>query len=197
MLLDGLILSIVIGWFRGGSLKRLASAEFRCGWLIIAAFAFQNLVALAQSYLELPKVAAFLGIILAYLVLLVVVWLNWRDRWILLVGLGVLLNFIVIILNGGMPVSLEVVRQYASPEKIKAVEQLQSALHIPMTDRTVFKFLSDIIPLPPPYPHPQIVSVGDVLVSLGVFAFIQRHMVYRGKRRTRLFKIGRKEEDIY
>jgi hypothetical protein len=48
--------------------------------------------------------------------------------------------------------------------------------HTLISEKTLFKFLADVIPLPPPFPDPSVVSVGDFLMFYGVFSFIQNAM---------------------
>ncbi|OQY40369.1 hypothetical protein B6228_01860 [Candidatus Atribacteria bacterium 4572_76] len=49
--------------------------------------------------------------------------------------------------------------------------------HTLITEKTLFKFLADVIPLSPPFPDPSVVSVGDFLMFYGVFSLIQNAMV--------------------
>jgi hypothetical protein len=50
-----------------------------------------------------------------------------------------------------------------------------------MDASTHLSFLGDIIPLSSPYPRTQIISIGDVVMNVGIFLFIQFMMVKRGK----------------
>jgi len=46
-----------------------------------------------------------------------------------------------------------------------------------ITEKTLFKFLADVIPLSPPFPDPSVISAGDFLLFYGVFSLIQNAMV--------------------
>jgi len=55
-----------------------------------------------------------------------------------------------------------------------------------VSDSTRFIFLGDVLKTPPLYPLPKMYSIGDVLLAIGVFAFIQGAMnsiknKYKGK----------------
>jgi len=49
--------------------------------------------------------------------------------------------------------------------------------HALVTEKTLFRFLADVIPLSPPFPDPSVVSAGDFLMFYGVFSLIQNAMV--------------------
>jgi len=49
--------------------------------------------------------------------------------------------------------------------------------HALVTEKTLFRFLADVIPLSPPFPDPSIVSAGDFLMFYGVFSLIQNAML--------------------
>lgn len=59
----------------------------------------------------------FYLLLASYLLLIMAALINHNDKAFLLMGLGFLLNFLVIAANGTMPVSLEVAARIASPEK--------------------------------------------------------------------------------
>jgi hypothetical protein len=42
--------------------------------------------------------------------------------------------------------------------------------------KTNLWLLGDIINIPPPYPFPQTISIGDIFIALGAFLFIQNNM---------------------
>ncbi|MFH1939136.1 MAG: DUF5317 family protein, partial [bacterium] len=46
-----------------------------------------------------------------------------------------------------------------------------------ITEKTLFRFLADVIPLSPPFPDPSVVSAGDFLMFYGVFSLIQNAML--------------------
>lgn len=137
---------------------------------------------LIGRFLQFGRVYAFYALIISYLLLFAVVWFNRKNRFIQIMGVGIALNFLVILLNGGMPVPLTLVQKFC-PQGYEYVGNVQGLLHIPMVESTRLKFLGDLIPFPALLPRPcfALVSLGDVFLSVGVFLLIQRGMVYRGK----------------
>ncbi len=160
-------------------------------WLFIVAFLLQLSLPQLVSVLSLDKSFAFYILVFSYALLIGGIVLNKKNKYFLVIGLGILLNFVVIALNRGMPVSLETVAKYGSPEAALKIKQSFDFIHISMSSETLLKFLADIIPMPTLLPlGMSLVSVGDLFLSLGIFLVVQKQMVYIGKRR--LGKRGKK-----
>ncbi|WLR61348.1 DUF5317 domain-containing protein [Guptibacillus hwajinpoensis] len=178
MVFDGILLSILVGYLRKGSLKGFAHLSFKAGWIFpllllieIGIFTFQS------SYAWLGTLSAPL-FMLIYIVGLIFLWLNRKmNIGIMLLFIGVLLNFIVMAINGGrMPVSLEAAN-ILDPAYAESIKNGLYGKHAVLTDSTAFGFLGDIIPITNPYPKDQVISIGDIIMNIGIFIFIQRVMV--------------------
>ncbi|MFK3960629.1 DUF5317 domain-containing protein [Guptibacillus hwajinpoensis] len=178
MVFDGILLSILVGYLRKGSLKGFAYLSFKAGWIFpllllieIGIFSFQS------SYAWLGTLSAPLFMVI-YIVGLIFLWLNRKmNIGIMLLFIGVLLNFIVMAINGGrMPVSLEAAN-ILDPAYAEAIKNGPYGKHAVLTDSTAFGFLGDIIPITDPYPKDQVISIGDIIMNTGIFIFIQRVMV--------------------
>lgn len=80
-------------------------------------------------------------------------------------------------LNGGrMPVSLEAAT-ILDPAYASAIQNGLYGKHAVLTDSTLLGFLGDVIPITDPYPKDQVISIGDIVMNIGIFIFIQRVMV--------------------
>jgi hypothetical protein len=98
-----------------------------------------------------------------------------------LLGLGLLLNFLVIVLNGGfMPITPEALVRTGYDAN---VSQLETGYLVGRTKNIVMElgearlwFLSDIVVIPEPFPIPSVLSVGDLLIVVGVFFFLRESM---------------------
>jgi hypothetical protein len=90
--------------------------------------------------------------------------------WIV-AAVGVALNMLVVSANGGyMPQSVEA-REVAGRTKDRPVEQVEQLTNVhPMTPESRLPFLGDIIPEPSWMPMANVISVGDLLLSLGIAA---------------------------
>lgn len=185
MLVEFVVLGTIIGWLRGGRLGRVADVPIRLSWLILAAFGLQIILSHSLGLFDWPRELVLTLLLVSFLALIGVLvynYLTWKEWAMLLMALGLLLNFLVIAVNGGMPVSVELTERYQSTEALQRLKEDPDLLHVPLTDGSSLSFLADVIPIPPPYPASGIISLGDIVLAIGVLLFVQRAMLYQGKR---------------
>lgn len=178
MLVDFLIISFLIGLFRGGSIKGLAKIPFKNLELIFLSFIIRYLpLILRGSILELAIRFNWLIVTISYMLLLYALTKNIHINAVGLVTLGVFLNFLVISANGWkMPVSLWAV-DVTNLDSLKVLLFDSEYLYHKAIDSTTrLKFLADVIPMPPPYPKPRVFSIGDLAMGLGLYFVIQKYM---------------------
>jgi len=150
----------------------LANIKVRFGWLIIIAVLVQSMpfaLSAPSSFVELKKAL----LVLSYVLLLWVLSRNLHSWGMRILLLGTLLNFLAIVANGGlMPVSPEA-RLWAGKPALgesgfgKVLPEGTGIL-LPI-DQTNLWLLSDIIPIN--FIH-VVLSIGDVLIALGLLIFI-------------------------
>lgn len=110
---------------------------------------------------------------LIYLAIFTVTILNFNKKFMKLLFAGTLLNFIAIVSNDfKMPVLVSEVLSNVEAKKMY-LQTGQDLIHSLLTEDTKFKMLCDIFTLPPPYPFPKTISIGDILLLLGVFVVWQ------------------------
>lgn len=108
------------------------------------------------------------------LLLLGFVWVNRNLPGFWLLGLGLLANFTVIVLNGGMmPLRPEVADQLVLPGS-ESILQLGQRVGfgkdiLLAKEDTVLWFLGDVFLLPAFLNYPLAFSLGDILISTGAF----------------------------
>lgn len=105
-------------------------------------------------------------VLVSYLPLLLFVWLNREMAGMWIAGLGILMNFTVIVLNSGMPVLTEAVEIAGGSGDL-----VLGAKHVILDESTRLPFLADIIPLPG-----AVLSLGDVFLAIGIGAFLEDQM---------------------
>jgi len=133
---------------------------------------------------NLLKILSFSWLI--YIALLYVSALNIKKSYMMLFFMGTLLNFIAIGANDfKMPVLVSEILTDVETKKMYLLSG-QDLIHSLLTESTKFKFLCDIITLAPPYPFPKTISVGDVLLLSGIFAFWQD--IFEGTEKKQLKK---------
>jgi hypothetical protein len=189
ILVAAVAVSTLIGLLRGGRLIRLADLQIRWPGLALVAVALQ--VPLVYNLLHdrvvLGVSVAQLLLGVAWLLVIGLVWVNWRLPGMPLVGLGIGCNLLVMTLNGGwMPITPEALSQLG---RLAWVESGGHAAKIPGSKSVMLPraetrlwWLSDIFVLAPPFPVPAAFSVGDVLIALGIFWLLQQVLLGRVNR---------------
>lgn len=177
MVFDGIILSFIVGFLRKGNLKAMYTLKLSWGWVFPLLLVFQIGVFSLQNKIEtLGQISGYLYIAV-YIVGLTFLFLNRNHPGFNLILAGVFLNFLVMVVNGGrMPVSAEAAA-VLDPSYIAALKDGLYAKHALLTEASKLGFLGDIIPLSDPYPRTQIISIGDVIMNVGIFLFIQHLML--------------------
>jgi len=158
------VIAIILGAIRGGNLRNLAGVRVTLWWLLLLGFlilAIANLLPTDQH-----KLAVAL-ILISYLPLLLFVLLNRNLSGIWIAGIGILMNFTVIVANAGMPV-LKEAAQIASGSSANLA---LGAKHVILTTETSLPFLADVLPLPG-----AVLSLGDVFLAIGIGVFIEYQM---------------------
>ena len=174
-----IIISIIIGLLRNGKLSSLSQISLKKTELIVLACLIQaGLVFLGPKRVKFVLDYSPYMLIFSYIVLLLAVWYNKKIKGIKIIALGIIFNFIVIVVNGGhMPVLLSSLYKAGLDDFALVLKEGTYVTHTLITEKTLFKFLADVIPLSPPFPDPSVVSVGDFLMFYGVFSLIQNAMV--------------------
>jgi Family of unknown function (DUF5317) len=164
-----IVLAFVLGFVFGGRLSRFEGVRIR--WWALA------LAGLAVQFIPLPEGAggtdlAVRTVVLAasYVALIVFAAVNVRLPGIPVMLVGLVLNAIVITTNGGMPVSASALRASDQADVLADLQRSGADKHHLETGGDVVTFLGDVIAIPSPIA--QVVSIGDVLVYLGLIWFV-------------------------
>ena len=173
------IISIIIGLLRNGKLSSLSQISLTKIELIVLACLIQaGLIFLGSKNIKFVLDYSSYMIIFSYIVLLLAVWYNKDLKGMNFIALGIIFNFIVIVVNGGhMPVLFSSLHKAGLNDFALVLKEGTYVTHTLITEKTLFRFLADVIPLSPPFPDPSVVSVGDFLMFYGVFSLIQNAMV--------------------
>jgi hypothetical protein len=170
-------LAIGIGYVLGGRLSSLGRVSFR--WPLAGA------LGVALQLAPVGGSGGYLLLVSSFLLLLVAAAANWRLPGFLLVLAGLWLNFVVITVNEGMPVTREAIVASGQADTLdEIVYQGGSKHHLAGPDDQLL-FLADRIAIPAPVR--QAVSVGDLLAYGGAIWFIVAGM------RPGLLRAGRAE----
>jgi hypothetical protein len=160
-----IVAAVLAGLAFGGRLANLE--KLRLHWWGLA------LVGLAIQFVPLPEGAAGIDLVLrtsvlaiSYLLLLTFAVANLRVTGIALLVAGLAMNFTVIAINGGMPVSAAALRDSGQEDVLTSLRVERADKHHLQTEEDKLTFLADVIAVPQPIG--QAVSLGDVFIYAGL-----------------------------
>jgi hypothetical protein len=171
---------IVIGLVAGLSRARIQGrsiqpSDLQFAWLVAAAFFLQLLTFYLFTNNQLvPDAWAAAFLVVSQILLTIFAWCNRHQPGCWLLGVGVGLNLLVIILNGGlMPISPETVAKLvpnAPPDSWQIGSRLWTGKDIVLpVAATRIWWLSDRFLLPTWFPYRVAFSLGDVVIGVGAF----------------------------
>ncbi|WP_199617338.1 DUF5317 domain-containing protein [Paenibacillus alkalitolerans] len=182
MVYDGIVIGLVVGLIRSGffqGLRGLSQLKLVAGWIFPLLLILQFIVFFLQGRYEVVTQYSGYFFMAVYVAGLIFLFLNRENSGFKLIFTGVFLNFLVMALNGGvMPVSIEAAEVLGG----NFVAELQNNdviyKHAMLREDTLLPFLGDIIPLTSPYPRQQVISIGDIVMNIGIYVFLQSVMVH-------------------
>lgn len=160
MFIEAIVISLIIGFIRGGKLRGFRRLNKVTTLLFILGAVVQYLISSIGQFADASSVELILRYIkpiqiLSYLLILVGLLTNYRVRSIWPVLVGYILNFISLVSNG-----------WLMPDLVaNEVENVKLA------------FLGKTIQFFEPYPLPKLISLGDLIIAFGIFSLIQEMML--------------------
>ena len=182
-----LFVALAIAVLRGGRLVNLGEIELRSWWLLFLALALQ----VGTRFLPEDRRWEWWGVamvLVSFGLLMILVLLNRTKPGMWIAGLGVLMNFLVISLNGGMPV-LAGAAEVASGFTMTAPDLTGSFKHILLDEGSKLTFFADVIPLRL-LGIGEVISLGDILLAMGLGVFLEHEL----RRPRRYFRRGASAE---
>ena len=149
----------------GGSLSRLAGLKLRWLWTAPAALIVQVIITEVvrgsnQSVLADAHIASYC-LVLAFL------WANRRIVGVPVIAVGTLSNLLVISLNGGVMAASRTAQRLAGLSEGAGFHNSNVIAHPHLL------WLGDIIPVPGPLPN--VLSVGDCMIFVGMLVLLHRN----------------------
>jgi Family of unknown function (DUF5317) len=157
-----LLVALVVGRWLGGRLDRLAGLPFRSLRLLLSAavvqlggFLVSNVLPVAWP-VALAVSAVFIGVFLAR---------NYHIMGVPLAASAMMLNALVVVVNGAMPVSLHAATRAGIPAEQLDVDQ--NPRKEAATGDTLLPWLGRVVPVALPV-HREVATPGDLLLAAGL-----------------------------
>ena len=171
MFLSTILLALIVGAFAGGGIPRLADLGLRWSCLLVGALLLRALAGLSRETGIAADVPVGWAFIAAYGLIFVWLWGNWRVPGLQIAAVGIGANMAAVLVNAGqMPIWSAAFFAAGFDESVIA----NDPFHFLLRAETVADFVAsgglfgDVIPLPIPIIR-DVVSIGDVLLALGIF----------------------------
>lgn len=181
MLIGALLgIGLMLGIGLGGDPRLLAQVRIRLWWLAPIALVLQ-VAPIPEVEGELGALLPFAALFVSFLLLLVVVVMNFRTRGFGVMTLGLILNLMVIALNQGMPVSGQALSEIGAEDDIPVLAEAErGAKHHLATEEDLVRPLGDVIAVREPFEV--VVSPGDLLLYGGAGFFLAAATLGRARR---------------
>lgn len=155
------VLALLAGLVAGGSLRTFEHVRVHWWGAALAGLLLQAAPIAREHELAIAALAGSYSLLMAFALI------NRRlpGAWLVMVGLG--MNLVVVVPNGGMPVSASAVHEAGGPTSAGIATDLK---HHEMSGGDALSFLGDVIPVPSPIGI--VLSPGDVLLYVGVAWFL-------------------------
>ena len=171
MFLSAIVLALIIGALAGGAFPRLAELRLRWSILLVIALGLRLLVTVTREAGIATEVPAGWAYMLAYALIFAWLWANWRVPGLQIASVGIGSNMLAVLANGGqMPIWSAAFFSAGFTD----ADIANDPFHFLLRADTVASFVAsgglfgDVIPLPIPYIR-DVISIGDVLLALGIF----------------------------
>lgn len=176
-----LLVALIVRIASGGSLRDVAEIRIRGEVLLVAAFVLVSLLPLAAGHLNQSRDGIFAGWIGLMVVLLALCLLNREvSQGFTVMGTGVALNLLAIALNRAMPVSIKAVAAIGGG--VNRIAAATDIFHLWGDATTRLLILGDVLPLPGFAALRAVLSLGDVVMFVGLVTVVATHATSPVKR---------------
>lgn len=179
--LAGLVLGVAAGYAVRGRLRHLtANVRFPWVWLVYAVLAAQVFLGYGRASwltgdVKLAILLSSYGVLIVWLIVVAIKHPSWLRAAFGVIASGTLMNVVAIAPNRGIPVSRWAM-EAAGATVPSGVANRFAVKHVFAGPDTVLNWLGDVIPVPP---LRDVISIGDVVIGLGVALVVAAGMRMR------------------
>lgn len=191
MFLEGILIGILIGYIRKGRIKNIGNIEIKGKALILIAFIIQlSFLLLNTGLLDLKFEYYELILTLSYILIIISIFMNFNIKYMVVVVAGALINFITFIINDfQIGVTEEASKKVFSQEIFYLLKEGNIRLFNIIPEGSFYK--GGFIPWNRMLVFPSLVSIGDILIFIGVILIVQNIMVDRRMMNRRSVKLSK------
>lgn len=178
MLVEAIIISIMLGFLLNRGKKDFEQVTVKGVVLVFASALIEGV----SQFIVSHNLFEFADVIrnytltietIVYILLFIFIYLNRDKRGAKIIMFGALLNAVAVISNNGyMMVDGQILLDMGFLNSYNELKDGLVFAHGLLDINTKFVYLADIINITPPYPFPKSVSIGDLVLDLGVFIVV-------------------------
>lgn len=172
LVLISLFIAFAVGLLSGGRFSGLSSLKIRWAPLAVIGFGLQFFTPSARGW-------PYVLLVLSFILLTVFAVVNLKVAGFTLILAGMLMNFAVIAVNHGMPVTRYALSASGQGDLLNYLIEQGGAKHHLAGPQDRLIILADVAPIPPPVT--QAVSAGDLVAYAGV-GYVVVAAMRRGRR---------------
>jgi len=193
MFLEAVLLGLLVGGFRSGRLTNIIDMNIR-GWYIILVSLILSLLPIFLNGLDAISSVQVTLLFISMLITMVVVVINLDKKGVWIILIGGLFNIGILLFNGlKMPVKMDGLEAAGLITLLEGITDGSIVNYIASEVSGWMTIFTKFITIPKPYPFPKIMTIGDILMSIGLFVMIMNEMCrpsYYGKGKMIQYSYG-------
>ncbi len=177
MIIEAIIIGIIIGTIRKGKLSRLEYLKVNLSPLIILALiSFVSIIVMNLGLLDFNSSLYNVFLILTYALIIIVLTFNLDKKFMFLPLIGVMMNFICMCVNSfKIPVKSDIILSLYGEEMHSLLLANKIKFFIPAENANL-SALGKLFSLSEYYIYDVILSIGDIIIFVGIILVIQELM---------------------
>lgn len=178
MYIEAIVLGLVIGFARNGRLNNFYEAHFK-GWILTFIAFILFLVPYGIEIFDITFDQLALIPYISMCLIALVALFNFERNGMKIILLGLALNLLIMGLNTyKMPVDAVRMEAMGYASFVESLTQGSIVNYMTLEGaHPLSAFLGKVIAIPKGYPLTQVLSVGDIIVSIGIVVLIQYEML--------------------
>ncbi len=177
MIIEAIIIGIIIGTIRKGKLSRLEYLKVNLSPLIILALiSFLSIIVMNLGLLDFNSSLYNVFLILTYALIIIVLTFNLDKKFMFLPLIGVMMNFICMCVNSfKIPVKSDIILSLYGEEMHSLLVANKVKFFMPAENANL-SALGKLFSLNQYYIYDVILSIGDIIIFVGIILVIQELM---------------------
>lgn len=183
MFLYAVLIGLIVGWIRKGKIEKIGYLTIKLPLLLVSGVVIQILIFFLKLGLtDLNSIIPDIMLIISYVLILSGIILNLSIPYIKMILTGSVFNLIMMILNGfKIGVTLDAARAVYNEEitQLLLADKIRYFTIIPQEQF----YKGGFLPVGNAIIFPMILTIGDIIIYLGVILMIQKIMSDRNIRK--------------